>query len=412
VGGGGGLGGISRPDGVDEKDALKDFHHALEVQATAQQIADFQELLKATTSVQERVHEFATAGRGTAGVTTLDKTLQDARARGKSFQDGLSDKQRSGLKEITKRMEKADADLGQEGKLFDQIVQSEGPASDISSRAASLDKVLTEFSNVELALGREMGITLASGQDLAFNLPAVRTEVNAGNRSIAIDTSGSLTQTAAEGDRRTFRVESRIDLSELQRAITEVVNARVTSRACGTRLFVKRATLGPTGATSSAELQLHYERWSCSQSSGPTELAEADGSVEVGLTLSVNSSGILSVAPEFKRITATGMMAEDLRSGDVGDVLRSKLASLVLTTIQAGGDFKSAMPAVLQNGVTLQSARFESGVGSTLRVLLEGQVQLSDEQVTALANQLNEKLSAREAPTAAPNATPTAPSTK
>jgi hypothetical protein len=42
---GGGLSGISRPDGVSEKDSLKDFHDAMAVQATSQQVAAFQGLL-------------------------------------------------------------------------------------------------------------------------------------------------------------------------------------------------------------------------------------------------------------------------------------------------------------------------------------------------------------------------------
>ena len=39
--GSGGLGSIGRPTGVDEKDSLKDFHEAMAVQATGQQISEF-----------------------------------------------------------------------------------------------------------------------------------------------------------------------------------------------------------------------------------------------------------------------------------------------------------------------------------------------------------------------------------
>jgi len=50
--GSGGLSGISRPSGVDEKDSLKDFHRALAMQASSQQIADFQALVKDTQAAQ------------------------------------------------------------------------------------------------------------------------------------------------------------------------------------------------------------------------------------------------------------------------------------------------------------------------------------------------------------------------
>src|SRR5208283_4947338 len=47
-----GTGGISgptgRPDGPDDKDSLKDFHHAMEVQATSDQAAAFRAILKST----------------------------------------------------------------------------------------------------------------------------------------------------------------------------------------------------------------------------------------------------------------------------------------------------------------------------------------------------------------------------
>lgn len=43
--GGGVPGANNRPTGVDEKDTLKDFHRALAVQATSQQITEFQALL-------------------------------------------------------------------------------------------------------------------------------------------------------------------------------------------------------------------------------------------------------------------------------------------------------------------------------------------------------------------------------
>ena len=55
-GGGQGVGTLTgapgRPDGVDQKDSLRDFHEALAVQATSQQIAEFQSLMKNTQAAQ------------------------------------------------------------------------------------------------------------------------------------------------------------------------------------------------------------------------------------------------------------------------------------------------------------------------------------------------------------------------
>ncbi len=40
--------------------------------------------------------------------------------------------------------------------------------------AESLNKALSDFYNQQLALGREMSITLATGRDTAFTLPPVK----------------------------------------------------------------------------------------------------------------------------------------------------------------------------------------------------------------------------------------------
>lgn len=406
----------SRPDGVDEKDTLKDFHHAVAVQATTQQIAEFQAMVKSTAAAQDKLHSFSKAVDKPAreGTTSLDQVLEDARTRSKTFQEGFSDPQKSGLKELTKRLDKADADLEQEAKRFDQSVQSESATPDVSGRADSFDKALTEFSNQQLALGREMGITLASGQDVTFNLPKVTNHANIGARTIAVDVSGVLSQTAVDGDQRTFQLQSTMDLSELQQSITEILNQQLSSTACGDRLAVRRATIMAATPASSLVLQLHYERWSCLRMSGQssmTELAESDGTVEIRLTPTTGESDALRLNSEFKRIDASGAMADNLRSGDLGDTLREKVSSAVLASLPAGDDFKSTLPAALQNGVTLQGAKFEDPSSSGLKAVLQAQVRLSNEQVNLLASQLNQTLSAQGSPApTTPTAAPAAQS--
>jgi len=58
----GGLSAYSRPDGVDEKDSLKDFHHAMEVQATGAQVVQFQSLVKSTETVKAKLREYLQPG--------------------------------------------------------------------------------------------------------------------------------------------------------------------------------------------------------------------------------------------------------------------------------------------------------------------------------------------------------------
>jgi hypothetical protein len=394
----GGLSSYSRPDGVDEGDGLKDFHRAVAVQATGPQIAAFQEMIKATSAAEDRLRAWSAGNGKTVSSAALEQGFAEARLRNKQFQDGFSEAQKAGLRERSKRLEKADADLDQEFKRFAQALPADGSGADLPAHATGLEKALSDFSLEQLALGRDMSIMLATGQDQVFNLPKVRNQVKVGANELTLEVSGQLSETTAEADRRSFRLESILDLSDLQRSITPVMNAQLASNGCGVRLSVRRATLGAATPASSLVLQLHYERWSCTRSFGQTELAEADGSVEIKLTPAVDQAGALSLNSEFKRIDASGMMADDLRSGDLGDLVRDKVSAALLLSIRSGADFGTTLPGVLKNGVTLESARFQDPGSSGLKAVLAGRVTLSSEQANQLASQLNQTLSAQGTP--------------
>lgn len=181
--GGGGMSGNSRPTGVQEKDSLKDFHQTLAVQATSQQVAEFQILVKSTEAAKAELQAFLRLGKenslaeSTRRDGALDRALENAWSENKKFLDGFSSKQKSGLKEITKRLTKADSGLEQEEKELNQSFDANLASSEVAAYAENLDKVLTDFSNQQLTLGREMNITLASGQDLAFTLPPIKNQV-------------------------------------------------------------------------------------------------------------------------------------------------------------------------------------------------------------------------------------------
>ena len=399
---GGGIPGASgRPDGVDEKDTLKDFHQALAVQATSQQIAEFQNVVNATNAAKDKLNAFAEGKNGREGITPLDQSLENARSATKKFEEGFSPAQKSGLKDTAKRLEKADSDLAQEAQYLDQSVQGESANSEIAAHAAATSKALSDFANVQLALGREMGITLASGQDLSFNFPQVRNNAVIADRTISVGTSGVLSQTTTQGDLRSFNLEMTLDLSDLQQSISEVMNGQLSeAKSCGERLSVRQAAMVAAASASSLTLKLHFERWSCSRAFGSlaTELGEGEGTVEFRLTSSVGTANALKITATIKRIDAAGMMGEELRSGDLGTDLSDKVAKAILTAVQTGADFKTTMPGAVQNTATLQTARFQDSGAGGLKVVLDGQMQLSNEQVELLARQLNQSLSAQGSP--------------
>jgi hypothetical protein len=409
-GAGGGIpGGSNRPTGLDEKDSLKDFHHALAVQATSQQIAEFQAVVKDTDTAKAKLQTLEQQSGNAAAETKspvsgaeIDQVLESAREASRKFVKGFSAPQKSGLKDITKRLEKSDSDLEQEEKKLDQSLQvASGASADIEARAKSVSKALSDFSNQQLALGREMGIVLASGDDLTFRLAEVKSPVTMGDRTIAVTVSGALSQIAVQGSQRTFRLEMIADLSDLQQNITELLRPRIDpASACGERVAVRRATIIPSAPAGVLNLQLHYERWSCTRTFGQTsnELAEGDGSVEIRLTPSIDKSNTLKLVAEFSRIDAVGMMGEALRSGDLGGELRDKVSQAILPAVQAAANFKTNLPPAVQNSAVAQSARFQDARPGELSVLIDGQMEVSNDQVNLMASQLNQTLAAQGAP--------------
>ncbi len=410
IGGGinGSVSGSNRPTGLDEKDSLKDFHEVLAVQASSQQIGEFQALVKSTEVAQSELQAFLQPLRKensaveSARRDALDPAIENARNGNKKFQEGFSEPQKAGLKEIVKRFAKADSDLELEEKKLEQSLDLKAAAPELLARAETLDKALTDFSNQQLALGREMSITLASGQDLAFTLPRVKTMVSLNHQTIPVAISGALSQIAARGDQRTFKLEVIADLTDLQQNVTDLLRSQIeTSETCGQRLAIRQARLTPADPAGLLVLRLHFERWMCMRSTGQptmgqpaaTELAEGDGTVEIKLTASVENPNTLKVSAAFGRIDATGMLGESLRAGSLGDDLKDQITQTVLSAARAGSDFKITLPPAIQSSTVMQSAKFQvAGVGG-LSVVLDGQVELSNEQVGQLATQLNQALS-------------------
>jgi hypothetical protein len=395
-------GGTGRPSGVDEKDALKDFHEAMAVQATPEQVTRFQALLKEIETVrtelqkiadQRPAHDSASQSRA----TKFDPSLESTRAESKKFLQTFSDKQKSGLKEAMKRIDKADSSLEEEGKKLDQALAAPA-ANELSAHLTSVGKALDEFSNQELALGREMGIVLASGQDLTFNLPVVKSIVRVASRPIEVSVSGELSQTSVQGSQRTFNLELLANLTDLQQNITELLRAQLDqSSTCGENLAVPQAFLTSSSPSSTVLLKLHYERWSCLPIAGQSiaqELVESDGSVEIKLVPAVEPNGTLKLAATFGQIQAEGLMGDAIRSGNLSNELRDKVSQSLLSTLRAAADFKTVLPPAVQDAVALQNVRFKDSVG-TLDAVFEGQVQISDDQADQLARQLNQTVPAQ-----------------
>jgi hypothetical protein len=403
IGGGSGIS-VGRPDGVSEKDDLKDFHRALALQATPEQIAAFRKVAQYTQTAGDQLQSFREALRkGMSSppiaerAAAVSKGLARARAGNQNFLTSFSDAQKSGLQDLTKKLAKSESELDKQSKLLDEAGKNASSATEpLASAAAALEKELGVFQNEQLALGREMGILL-SDENVAFKLPAVNNSINIAGQSIALPTSGTASRVSAENGKNVYGLELTSDLSDLQQNIFTILRpAMARSPRCGERVQLQEASLTPAVPGAVVIATLHYERWACAlgSRSEPTEVDEAEATLEVKLTPAVRDTGV-TLSSAITRVQAEGFLRNSLRSGDLGANLREQIAASLLSIVQQATDFKTTLPPTAQLSATLQKIQFQDAGADELGLIIDGSVQLSDEQAKQFAVQLRQNVSAR-----------------
>src|ERR1700683_229022 len=405
--GGSGLSGpAGRATGVSEKDELKDYREVLAVQATSQQVIQFAAMVKISEAAGAELRSFREQlgqENGGSGIpsrgASLDQALEKARAENKKFVDGLSERQKSGLKEVIKRLAKADSDLEQQARVLDQVaVDAKAVSQQIAGSAESLDRTLTSFRSQQADLGQQMSIGAAnSGQNFTFHLAPVKNSISFRCQPVGITTSGVISEGVAEGGQNTFKLELTADLSDLQDNMTAILGAQLNkSEACGERVGIQNATLSPKDPATLVVVQLHYERWACFGRDTVNEMAEGNGTIEVKLMAAVGEDGKLRLVPEVGRIHAEGLVGELLRSGSLGDAVRDTITQTLLSTVRQGGDFKVTLPASAQEYATLRRVQFEGTGAGRLIAVLNGDIRVSNERATALTSELRGRSSTPE----------------
>jgi hypothetical protein len=407
-GGGGRAGGAggSRAGGVDQGDDLKDFRRALTLQASDDQAAEYRAVFKSLDAAGQalqpllQVRKENTAGDFSRLDAALDDALEQLRSDNKAFLNSFSRPQKSGLKDITKKLLNADSEIAKETRILDQRVgNAKGEPEQIAISTESLNKALTTFRTELLSLGTEMSIVLPTGeQELAFDLAPVQNSVIVNNQLIGITASGKISKVAAEGNQNVFKLEMDADLSDLQQNITALLRSELDkSDACGERIAIQRVTLSPSVPASLVIAQLHFELWTCERTTGKEtthEIVEGDGTITVKLTPAVERDGSLRLVPEMGSVEASGAVGEMLRSGSLGETLRERITRVLLSVIQKGVDAKATLPPSVQGSTTIASAKFQTAGLSNLNIILYGEIRISDEQTKLLASQLKERASA------------------
>src|ERR1700677_271948 len=406
------------PEGTSSEDDLKNFEHLMAVQATADQSAAFIKVMQyaetASTQLQTfRDHPQKVNAALSDQAANLDRAIKDARNGDQNFLASFSPLQKSGLIDLTEKLQKADADLDEQVKAFVRTLEIPKVENElIATSAANLGKTLTGFQDAQVALASEMGIILpSSGQDLTLRLPPVTTTINLAGQPIAITGSGVISRTPAADGHNLFGLKYTADFSDLQQNITDVLRAQLNrAPRCGERIQIQEGMLIPQTPASLVLAHLHYERWICplfQGGGGPTELSDADATIEVKLTPSLASSveskadsnSGLQLTSEISRVDAEGLLRESLLTGSLGAKLRDQIMASFLSIIQKGANFKTAMPPTAQELANIQRAQFQDAGAGRLTLIVDGQLQLSDEQAKLFTDQLRERLSAQKTST-------------
>ncbi len=178
------------------------------------------------------------------------------------------------------------------------------------------------------------------------------------------------------------------DLAELQRNLTTLLAAQLNqSNRCGERLTIERATLAPAAPSGILTAAVHFEKWGCAKAFGKEmvkKLVAGDGTVGVKLTPEVADGSTLRLAADVTSIDATGPVGDMLRSGSLGDAVREKIRTSLVSALQKSTDLKTVCPRRCRRSRRYARAEFRDGGEGRLILSVESEIHMSEDQAAAL----------------------------
>jgi hypothetical protein len=227
---------------------------------------------------------------------------------------------------------------------------------------------------MRLSAGLILAVVCLAQTD-TLQLPALRTSIVLEGQPVAISVWGSVSPA---------HLSATVDLADFQEHLTPILAAQLNrSDKCGERLTVQKAALAPSGLLTA---NVHYEHFGCAKAFGKEitkRLVGGDAVVEVNLTPTVADNRI-GMDAEVRKIDADGSLGEALHSGSFGNSIRQKIAANIESSVRKSADLKSALPAGMENVLTLRTVRFADGGSGRLWLAMEGELHLSAEQFQIL----------------------------
>jgi hypothetical protein len=237
----------------------------------------------------------------------------------------------------------------------------------------------------------------ASDQNLTFKIPPVKIPLNIKDQHITIVASGLITMRAKERGVNLLNLELTADLSDLQQNLTGLLSSELDKDdQCGDRIAIQQATLTPLDPASLVMVHLHYERWACAKVFGKQQskkLVGGNAVMQMKLTPAVGDDNTeLRLVPEVGTIEADGSLGELLRSGSLGEMLREKIRKKILDALQKGTDLGATLPPAIQGSAKIKNAQFKDAGSGRLEVILDGELQITNEQIQTLSKQVKERV--------------------
>jgi hypothetical protein len=256
-------------------------------------------------------------------------------------------------------------------------------------------------SPLALALVLVLGTSplVATAQNAVFKIPPVKIPLDVKDQPINITASAILTLSSKDRNLRILNLQLTADLSDLQHNLTNLLSSQLDKDdRCGERVAIQNATLRPVEPASVAVVQLHVERWTCIKVLGKQaakKLVGGDAQIQIKLTPTVDKDSTeLRLVPEVGDIQADGSLGELLRSGALGEAIREKIRSSILSALNKGTNVGATLPPAVQGYVTIQSAEFKDGGDGSLLAVLDGEARITQEQMKLLSDQVKERLAA------------------
>jgi hypothetical protein len=161
-GAGAGRGSTGGASGTDD---LKDFKRAVALQASPDQVAQFQRAAKSTEAARKSAQDLLQLAENTSkpdlvhDTSSLTSAVEEAQTDNEQFLRSFSEIQKSGLKDVTKKLGKANSDMTKQNKaLTREQGHSVIEGKQVAGVVEKLDRALKDFQNEQLAVGNEMGI--------------------------------------------------------------------------------------------------------------------------------------------------------------------------------------------------------------------------------------------------------------